>query len=70
MNCPNCNTWNPEDKTVCWRCQAELPKPKPPKKKKAQGGFPTWTWALLVILFAVTMLAQCYFMPLAGGLGK
>ena len=49
MNCPNCNTWNPEDKTVCWRCQADLPKPKPPKKKR-QGGFPTWTWALIVAL--------------------
>ena len=69
MNCPNCNTWNPEDKTICWRCQAELPKPKPPKKKR-QGGFPTWTWALIVALFALTILAQCYFMPLSGGLGK
>lgn len=69
MNCPNCNTWNPEDKTVCWRCQADLPKPKPPKKR-SQGGFPAWTWVLLVALFSLTLLAQCYFMPLAGGMGQ
>ncbi len=34
MNCPNCNTWNPEDKEVCWRCQHELPKVQEKKKKR------------------------------------
>lgn len=63
MNCPNCNTWNPDDKTVCWRCQTELPRPKP-KKKKSQTGFTTWMWVLIVALFAITVLAQCYFLPI------
>jgi ribosomal protein L40E len=63
MNCPNCNTWNPDDKTVCWRCQTDLPRPKP-TKKKSQTGFPPWLWVVIVLLFAVTLLAQCYFMPL------
>ena len=63
MNCPNCNTWNPEDKELCWRCQTPLPKPKPPKKKK-DGGFSSWVWILIVALFAVTALAQCFFMPM------
>jgi len=62
MNCPNCNTWNPEDKTVCWRCQADLPRPKP-TKKRAQGGFPPWIWVLVVGVLAATFLAQCYFLP-------
>ncbi|MCB0042845.1 MAG: hypothetical protein KDE23_24335 [Caldilinea sp.] len=63
MNCPNCNTWNPEDKEVCWRCQAPLPKPKPSKKKGAMGGFSNWMWILIIVLFAMTILAQCFFMP-------
>ena len=63
MNCPNCNTWNPEDKEVCWRCQTPLPKPKPPKKKGAMGGFSNWMCILIIVLFAMTILAQCIFMP-------
>ncbi len=40
-NCTNCGTWNPEDKTICWRCQTELPRPEPPKKKRQNFlGFP------------------------------
>lgn len=64
MNCPNCNTWNPEDKDVCWRCQTPLPKPKPPKKKGVMGGFSGWMWILIIVLFAMTILAQCFFMPM------
>ena len=33
MECPNCHTWNPDDKRVCWRCQTELPKPVEKKKR-------------------------------------
>ena len=32
MDCPKCCTWNPDDKRVCWRCQAEMPKPVENKK--------------------------------------
>lgn len=51
MDCPNCNTWNPEDKEVCWRCQTPLPKPKPPKKRSQFGGFSNWVWLLIVVFF-------------------
>ncbi len=27
MDCPNCKTYNPEDRTVCWRCDKPLPRP-------------------------------------------
>lgn len=59
-NCPNCGTWNPDDKTLCWRCQTELPIPKPPKKKRQNFlGFPLWMWVLLVLFFVVTTFSQC-----------
>lgn len=34
MECPNCKVYNPEGRTVCWRCDRELPKPVEPKKKR------------------------------------
>ena len=61
MNCPNCNTWNPDDKDLCWRCQTPMPKPKPPKKKRQ--GFSTWAWVGIAFLFALATLAQCFFFP-------
>lgn len=33
MDCPNCGVYNPEDRTICWRCDQELPKPEEPKKR-------------------------------------
>jgi len=62
MNCPNCNTWNPDDKDVCWRCQTPMPKPKPPKKKRQ--GFSAWAWIGIALLFALATLAQCFFFPI------
>ncbi len=49
MQCPNCNTWNPDDKVVCWRCQAELPRPVEKTKREARAflGLPAWAWAVL-----------------------
>ncbi len=67
MDCPNCNTWNPDDKDVCWRCQAPLPKPTPPKKKRQYGGMPMWVWVALIAIFAATILGQCFFLP---GIGQ
>jgi hypothetical protein len=63
MNCPKCKTWNPDDKQLCWRCQAELPKPQPPKTKRQSTGFPTWMWIVIVVFFALTAFAQCMFIP-------
>ena len=49
MDCPQCGTWNPDDKRVCWRCQAEMPKPVEKKKRKPRFflGLPIWSWVLL-----------------------
>lgn len=64
-NCTKCNTWNPDDKTFCWRCNAELPKPvvKPKKTTRTVAGLPLWMWLLLTIFFASLLLGQCFLMP-------
>lgn len=54
MDCPNCGTWNPNDKKQCWRCDAPLPEPEEPKKKRKPI---SWIW-WAVILFVLFTLAQ------------
>lgn len=58
-DCPNCGTWNPEDKTVCWRCQTEMPKPQQKKARKQLRilGLPWWMF-LAVIFFIIMILAN------------
>ena len=62
MNCPECNTWNPEDKEVCWRWQTDLPKPVEKKKRQTAmfAGLPVWMWVLLVLFFFITTFSQCF----------
>ncbi len=63
MNCPKCKTWNPDDKEVCWRCQAEMPKPVPKAVKKPLvfAGLPAWMWVAMIIFLASFFLGQCAF---------
>ena len=58
MECPNCGTWNPDDKTKCWRCSTELPQPPEPKKRR-QVNSQTWVWILAIVFFVLTTLVQC-----------
>ncbi len=58
MNCPNCGVYNPEDRTVCWRCDKELPKPKPKKKSTFQSS-QTWLYIIIAIFFVITILQTC-----------
>ncbi len=70
MDCLKCGTWNPDDKQVCWRCQAELPKPVEKKPKKPPVvflGLPIWTWVVLVLMFVGVYAAQCLGSRLVGG---
>jgi len=60
MDCPNCGTWNPDDKIKCWRCNAELPKPVE-KKSKRRMGANTWLWIGIVIFVLFMLLQQCLF---------
>ncbi len=69
MNCPQCNTWNPDDKRVCWRCQTELPRPveKKPRTRSSFLGLPTWGWIMISFLIAFWVLAQCVGPSLISG---
>jgi predicted nucleic acid-binding Zn ribbon protein len=61
MDCPKCGTWNPDDKRVCWRCQAEMPKPVETKKRRQNLilGLPIWTWAMFALLLVLWIAGQC-----------
>ena len=60
MDCPNCNTYNPEDRTVCWRCDKPLPKPKPQKKAR----FTSQQWLYIIVaIMVVLMLANMCGLP-------
>ena len=66
MECPKCGTWNPDDKTKCWRCSAELPRPAEPRKSRKISS-QTWLWVIVILFSLVTLLAQCGFF--GGGSG-
>lgn len=68
MNCPECNTWNPDDKDVCWRCQTPMPKAPPPKpKRQTYGGLPIWMWVALGVLFiGMNFFGSCMMLGAPG----
>jgi len=66
MECPKCGTWNPDDKTKCWRCGAELPRPTEPRKSRKISS-QTWLWVIAILFSLLTLLAQCGFF--GGGSG-
>ena len=66
MDCPNCGTWNPDDKKVCWRCQATLPPPQTKKTKQGRTllGMPLWTFALILVMLLLPLLmGRCGILP-------
>ncbi len=64
MNCPKCNTWNPDDKNYCWRCGATMPKPveQKTKRKRAIFGLPIWMWLVIALFFASLLVGQWILM--------
>jgi len=69
MDCPNCGVYNPEERTVCWRCDRELPKPKEPKKKKDPVLMQRRMWILIGIALVIWMLLTWLLPLLLGGGG-
>ena len=61
MECPNCGTYNPEGRDVCWRCDKPLPRPKPKKKKDPQRSARTWLYVAIAAFFVITILQTCGF---------
>jgi len=67
MDCPNCGTWNPDDKKVCWRCQTPLPTPKPEKPKRRMPlimGMPLWMFILILVMLTMPLfMGRCGALP-------
>lgn len=61
MDCIKCGQWNADDRRVCWRCDAELPKPVEKKQKQRAIflGLPVWSWALMAVMMILLFLGQC-----------
>jgi len=59
MNCPECGTYNPDDRKRCWRCGHELPQPKPVKKKDPQKSWKTAMYLAAAFLIITTLLQFC-----------
>ncbi len=58
MDCPNCHTWNPDDKTQCWRCLNELPTPTPKKKRRPINPM-TWVWVFAAVMIVFLVVQAC-----------
>jgi predicted nucleic acid-binding Zn ribbon protein len=59
MECPNCGTYNPPDREVCWRCDKPLPAPKPEKKRNPQQAARTWLYVAIAVFVIFTLLQMC-----------
>ncbi len=67
MDCPNCGVYNPEERTVCWRCDRELPRPRTEKRRRSTGPARR-TWLILGIALLVWLLLAWLLPLLLGGL--
>ena len=67
MDCPNCGVYNPDERTVCWRCDQELPKPQE-VKKRSSGQSSQRMW-LIIVGVIVLWLVLTFLLPLLLGGG-
>ena len=67
MDCPNCGVYNPDERTICWRCDQELPKPKPPKKKLDPAARQRRMWIIIGIVLVIWILLTCLLPMFLGG---
>mgnify|MGYP000914168720 CR=1 FL=1 len=58
MDCPNCQTYNPDERTVCWRCDKPLPKPEV-KERKRPGSSQHWLYLLIGIMLLMMLVNMC-----------
>ncbi len=57
MDCPNCHTFNPDERTVCWRCDRPLPRPE--VKKKKQVSSQQWLYILIAAMVLLMLVNMC-----------
>jgi hypothetical protein len=59
MDCPNCGVFNPEERENCWRCNTELPKQAPPKRRSSQQSARMWLYVALAFFAIMTFARMC-----------
>ena len=57
MDCPYCKTYNPDERTVCWRC--DKPLPRPVVKKKRQVSSQQWLYIIVGIMLLLMVAQMC-----------
>ncbi len=68
MDCPNCGVYNPEGRTVCWRCDRELPKPRPTEKRRDPAASARRMWIIVGIALLIWLLLTWLLPLFLGGL--
>ena len=59
MDCPNCGTYNPEDRDTCWRCDKELPKPVEKNRRDSRKSAQTWLYIAIAAFVIFTLIQTC-----------
>ncbi len=59
MECPNCGTYNPNDRETCWRCDEPLPTPEPEKKRNPRKRAQTWLYVAIAVFLLISLLQMC-----------
>lgn len=44
---------------ICWRCDRELPKPQPQKRRNPQRTAQTWLYVIIAVFLVYTLLQVC-----------
>ena len=71
MDCPNCGVYNPEERTVCWRCDQELPKLQETKKgQKDPATLQRRMWILVAVAIIIWLVMTWVVSPLLFGGGS
>jgi hypothetical protein len=59
MKCPNCGTYNPDEREICWRCDKPLPKLEPQKKRDPQQSARIWLYVAIAVFVIFTLARTC-----------
>lgn len=59
MECPNCGTYNPNDRETCWRCDEQLPSPEPKEERNPRKRAQTWLYVAIAVFLLITLLQMC-----------
>ncbi len=70
MDCPNCGVYNPEERTICWRCDQKLPKPEEPKRRQKDPATTMRRAWILIFVVLVIWIVMTWLLPMLLGNGS